>query len=119
MDRRTFLAGTGAVLLAAPLAAEAQPIPKVGLLGDVSWEPLRQGHRELGYVEGKNLTFDARRSEGRLERWPDLAVELARLKVHVIVSLGTPATLAAKQATTTIPVIMAAPERSSAAPIKW
>jgi len=94
-------------LLAAPLGAEAQPIPKVGLLGDVSWEPLRQGLRELGYVEGKNLTFDACRSEGRLERWPELAVELARLKVHVIVSLGTPATLAAKQATTTIPVIMA------------
>jgi len=113
------MAALAGSLLAAPLAVEAQPIPKVGLLGDVSWEPLRQGLRELGYVEGKNLTFDARRSEGRLERWPDLAVELARLKVHVIVSLGTPATLAAKQATTTIPVIMAAPERSSAAPIKW
>jgi len=92
--------------LAPPLVGDTQPMPKVGLLGDVSWEPLKQGLRELGYVEGKNLTFEAGRSEGRPARWPDFAVELGRLKVHVIVSLGTPATLAAKQSTTTIPVVM-------------
>ena len=95
-------------LLAVPLAVEAQPIPKVGLLGDASWEPLRQGLRELGYVEGKTLILELRRSEGRAARLPDLAHELVRANVHVIVSQGTPATFAAKRATATIPIVMAA-----------
>ncbi|MBI4245796.1 MAG: ABC transporter substrate-binding protein [Candidatus Rokubacteria bacterium] len=94
----------------APLVADAQPsatIPRIGLLGDVAWEPLRQGLRELGYVEGKNIVLESRRSEGRSERWADLAAELVRLKVDVIVIVGTPAALAAKRATTTIPIVMA------------
>jgi putative ABC transport system substrate-binding protein len=104
-SRRAFIASAIALLVSR--AAEAQSIARVGLLGDGSWEPLRQGLRDLGYVEGQNLVLEARRSEGRNERWPDLAAELVRLKVHVIVGSGTPATLAAKRATTTIPIVMA------------
>src|SRR5215471_3570525 len=96
------------LLFAAPLAAEAQPIPKVGLLGDASWEPLRQGLRELGYVEGKTLILELRQSEGRATRLPELAHELVRVNVHVIVSQGTPATFAAMRATATIPIVLAA-----------
>ncbi len=111
MDRRTFLAGTGAVLLAAPLAAEAQSsttTPRIGLLADAtSWEPLRLGLRDLGYVEGKSIALEERSSQGRSERFSDLASELVRLNVNIIVTWGTPATLAAKQATTTIPIVMA------------
>jgi len=95
----------------ASLAAEAQPattIWRIGLLTDFAWEPLRQGLRELGYVEGKDIVFELRRSHGRSDRWPALAAELVRLKVDVIVTQGTPGTLAAKQATTTIPIVMVA-----------
>ena len=108
MNRRAFLTGLGAIL-AAPLAVEAQPpttIARIGLLTDLDWEPLREALRDLGYVQGKNILFELRRSEGRSERWPELAAELVRLKVNVIVTQGTPATLAAKQATTTIPIVM-------------
>ena len=92
-----------------PLAAEGQPsttIARIGLLTDLVWEPLREGLRDRGYVEGKNIVFEVRRSDGRSERWPELAAELVRLKVGVIVTQGTPATLAAKQATTVIPIVM-------------
>jgi putative ABC transport system substrate-binding protein len=95
------------VLLAAPLAVGAQPMARIGLLGDSSWEPLRQGLRDLGYVEGKNVLFEDRRAGGHNERWPELAAELVRLNVQVIVTSGTPAALAAKRATTTIPIVMA------------
>src|ERR1700675_4233725 len=108
MDRRGFISMMAGGLLAAPLAAGAQPIPRIGLLGDSPWEPLQQGLHDLGYEEGKNIVFEVRRSEGRSERWPDLAAELVRLKVRLIVTVGTPATLAAKRATTTIPIVMAA-----------
>jgi ABC-type uncharacterized transport system substrate-binding protein len=97
----------GLTVLAAPLAAGAQPIPRIGLLGDLTWEPLKQGLGDLGYVEGKNIAFEDRRSGGRDERWPPLAAELVRLKVQVIVTSGTPAALAAKRATATIPIVMA------------
>jgi putative ABC transport system substrate-binding protein len=92
-----------------PLAAEGQPsttIARIGLLTDLDWEPLREGLRDRGYVEGKNIVFEVRRSDGRSERWPELAADLVRLKVGVIVTQGTPATLAAKQATTIIPIVM-------------
>src|SRR2546425_1594123 len=111
MDRRRFLSTTVAGLLAAPRAAEAQPsttIPRIGLLGDVtSWEPLRVGLRDLGYVEGKSIAFEERSSQGRNERFSGLASELVRLNVNIIVTWGTPATLAVKQATKTIPIVMA------------
>src|SRR5262245_17391630 len=108
MNRRAFVTGVGAVL-AASLGAEAQPsttTSRIGLLTDLAWEPLREALRDLGYVEGKNVVFELRRSDGRSEGWPELATELVRLKVDVIVTEGTPATLAAKQATTTIPIVM-------------
>ena len=108
MDRRAFITGVGAVLTA-PLAAEAQSsitISRIGLLTDLAWEPLREALRDLGYVEGKNIVFELRQSNGRSERWPELAAELVRLRVDVIVTQGTPATLAATQATRTIPIVM-------------
>jgi putative tryptophan/tyrosine transport system substrate-binding protein len=110
MDRRGFVAGTLGFLVA-PLAAKAQlrkTIPRIGLLADAtSWEPLRLGLRELGYVEGKSIAFDERSTQGRNEQFPEIASELTRLNVTIIVTWGTPATLAAKQATATIPIVMA------------
>ena len=118
MERRAFLAGTGAVLLAVPLSAEAQQAGKVhriGMLETTSMalnaanlEAFRQGLRELGYVEGRNYIIEYRSADGRSERFPDLAAELVRLKVDVILTRGTPAVMAAKSATGTIPVVMAA-----------
>jgi putative tryptophan/tyrosine transport system substrate-binding protein len=118
MDRRTFLASTSAVLFAAPLAAEAQPAGKVYCIGVLeptsmalnaaNLDAFRQGLRELGYVEGRNMRIEYRSADGRSERFPDLAAELVRLKVDVILTRGTPAVMAAKNATGTIPVVMAA-----------
>ena len=97
--------------LLTPLPVKAQSpttIPRIGLLADATpWEPLRVGLRDLGYSEGKSIAFEERGSQGRTERFPDLASELVRLNVSIIVTWGTPATLAAKQATTTIPIVMA------------
>jgi putative ABC transport system substrate-binding protein len=114
MDRRAFLAGTGAVLLAAPLAAEAQPAAKIARIGYLATNPtphlqeaFRQGLRDLGYVEGRNLVIEYRDAKGKLERLPALAAELVALKVDVILASGTPQTLAAKQATGTLPIVFA------------
>ncbi|HEX2332204.1 MAG TPA: ABC transporter substrate binding protein [Burkholderiales bacterium] len=65
-----------------------------------------QGMRELGYTEGKNLVIEARFADGKAERLPELAAELVRAKVDLIVSTGTPANLAARQATAAIPIVM-------------
>ena len=70
-------------------------------------EVFRQDLLDLGYVEGTNISIDYRYAEGRFERLPDLAAELARLNVDLILTLGVPPTRAAKQATTTIPIVMA------------
>jgi putative ABC transport system substrate-binding protein len=104
-------------LLAAPLVAEAQPaakVPRVGFLsgssqGDTSpaGEAFRDGLRALGYVEGRNIVFEYRYAQGRLDRYPDLAAELVRLPVDVIVAPGTAAALAAHKATATIPIVTA------------
>jgi putative ABC transport system substrate-binding protein len=86
---------------------QAGRIPRIGLLDYAPfWEPFRQGLRELGYVEGQNIILEYRRTEGRYDRLPDMAVEIAGLKVDVIVAYGTPATQAAKRATSTIPIVM-------------
>jgi len=100
------------------LAAEAQQPGKVYRVGVLDFVPatsnaanlsaLRQGLRELGYVEGQNLVIEYRSADGQAERFPGLAGELVRLKVDVIVTRGTPAALAAKHATQTIPIVMAA-----------
>ena len=119
MERRTFLTMAAGGLLAAPLAAEAQPEGKVWRIGmlwfgssieelpvRVRLDAFQQGLREQGYMEGRNVAFEHRYARGKYERLPDLAAELVRLKVDVIVTPGNPpATLAAKQATSTIPVV--------------
>jgi putative ABC transport system substrate-binding protein len=117
VDRRRFLGTVAGGLLAAPLAAEAQAPAKVSRIGFLSGqsptdlarqlEAFRQGLRELGYVEGRNIAIEYRFAEGQPERLPALAAELVRLKVDIIVTSGTPAPLAAKQATTTIPIVFA------------
>ncbi len=104
--------------LATPLAAGAQQAGKVWRIGMLSLgsptnsphilEAFRQQLRELGYVEGQNIVIEYRWAEGRAERLPDLAAELVGLKVDVIVAGGTPAPLAAKRASRTIPIVMAA-----------
>jgi putative ABC transport system substrate-binding protein len=116
IDRRAFLAGTGAALLATPLAAEAQQaakVPRIGALGgSPAFSPLREafleGLRDLGYVEGRTVVIEYRYDEDKLERLPASAAELVALKVDVIVTGSTPAALAAKRATTTIPIVFAA-----------
>jgi putative ABC transport system substrate-binding protein len=118
IDRRAFLAGTGAVLLAVPLASEAQQAGRVYRIGMLETRSIvlnaanidafRHGLLELGYKEGQNLEIVYRSSDGRDERFPGLASELVRLQVDLIVTRGTPAALAAKRATQTIPVVMAA-----------
>ena len=118
MDRRVFVATLAGGLLAAPLAAAAQPagkVPRVGYLTAGShadqgrqrrFEAFRQGLRDLGYVEGQNIAIESRWAEGKDDRYPALAANLVRLKVDVIVAVGGAASRAAQQATRTIPIIM-------------
>jgi putative ABC transport system substrate-binding protein len=107
----------GAGALAAPLVTFAQQPAKVARVGylqpvtpqnDTSpfLEDFRQGLRELGYVEGRNLRLEVRWGEGKLERMPLLAAELVRLNVDVIVAVSSPSVIAAKEATRTIPIVM-------------
>jgi putative ABC transport system substrate-binding protein len=105
------------VLLVLGVIAHAQQptkVPRTGFLSTVSLssvaartESFRQGLRELGYVEGKNITIEWRDAEGKLDRLSERAVELVRLKVDVIVTAGPPSTRATKEATVTIPIVMA------------
>jgi putative ABC transport system substrate-binding protein len=121
VTRRVFigsLAGSGAVLLAAPLAAEAQQAGKgwrIGMLDTTSaavnvanLTAFRQGMKEFGYVERQNFVIEYRSADGRPELFPDLANELLRSKVDVIVTRGTPAVKAAANASRTVPIVMAA-----------
>jgi putative ABC transport system substrate-binding protein len=115
--RRAFITLIGGAA-AWPLAARAQLTGKVYRIGilevssaalnEANLDAFRQGLRELGYVEGKNLIIEYRSSDGRAERFAELARELVALKVDLIVTRGTPAVEAAARATTTIPVVMAA-----------
>src|SRR3990172_1831051 len=105
-----------AVLFALSLPAEPQQpkkVPRIGFLATVSpstisdrVEAFRQGLRELGYVEGKNIVIEWRYAEGKADRLPGLAAELVRLKVDLIVTAGSPVTRSAKEATSTIPIVM-------------
>jgi putative tryptophan/tyrosine transport system substrate-binding protein len=119
MERRTFLAGTGAVLFAAPLAAEAQQVGKIYRIGHLAiagptdtpppppanWESFQQGLRELGYVEGQNIAFEHRYAHGRFDLFPGLAADLVRLQVDIIFARGPQAVTAAKNATRAIPIV--------------
>ncbi len=97
-------------LLAGPLPAEAQETGKVYRIGYLSVSPvhrvLRQRLRELGYIEGQNLVIEWRSAKGKRDLYPELAAELVRLKVDLIFTVGPHATRAAKQATSTIPIVM-------------
>jgi putative tryptophan/tyrosine transport system substrate-binding protein len=104
-------------LLVAPLAAEAQQqgkVPRIGILTPAFeastplWEAFRQGLRDLGYEEGKNIILEYRFAAGQNERLPELAAELVRLKVEIIVADGGVATAAAQHATGTIPIVFPA-----------
>ena len=113
--RRAFLATLAGGVLAAPRIADAQQPGKVYRLGYLSagsgtlrspyTTAFRQGLRELGWVEGQNIVIEYRWAEGRFDRLPDLAAELVRLKVDVIVGVPTSGALAAKNATRTIPIV--------------
>jgi putative ABC transport system substrate-binding protein len=104
-------------LLVPPVVVEAQPparVHRLGFLGSAApsgyahlVDALRQGLSDLGYVEGKNLVIEYRWADGKYDRLPDLARQLVRQRVDLIVTHGTPGSLAAKQATTTIPIVMA------------
>jgi putative ABC transport system substrate-binding protein len=116
MKRREFITLLGGAVAAWPLAVRAQQqrIRRIGVLDTQSSklnapniDALRRGLRELGYVEGKDLVLEYRSADGQGERFPKLATELVDLRVDVIVTHGTPAVLAAKNATSTIPIIMA------------
>jgi putative ABC transport system substrate-binding protein len=115
IDRRTFLGALVSGVLAAPLAAEAQPAGKVYRIGYLEtgvvrprpWEAFRERLRELGYVDGQTVAFEARWADGQLDQLLKLATELVRLKVDVVVTAGSPAARAAKNATTSIPIVMA------------
>jgi ABC-type uncharacterized transport system substrate-binding protein len=113
--KRLAVALFSLALFAVPLGAEAQPAGKVhriGILATIdstwqagSWGPFRQALHELGYVEGRNLVVEYRSAEGRAERMPALATELVKLKVDVIFAVTTAGALAARNATTMIPIV--------------
>src|SRR5437016_14569718 len=118
MERRTFMAMLTGGIVVASLSAEAQQATKIARIGFLSLnqganallhEAFRQGLRDLGYVEGRNVVIEYRDAEGKLERLPARAAELVALKVDVIVASGTTlAARVAKEATRTIPIVFAA-----------
>ena len=110
-----ILAVVAAIALSGVVSEAQQPakVPRIGFLGatysstnSARIEGFRQGLRELGYLEGKNIVIEYRWAEGKPERLPDLAAELVRLKVDIIVTAGPAATRPAKEATSTIPIVM-------------
>jgi putative ABC transport system substrate-binding protein len=115
MDRRTFIGGVaGGVVAGFAARAQTEKVYRIGILESIpatqnaaNLDALRKGLRELGYVEGRNLVIEYRSADGRAARFPDLASELVHLDVDLIVTRGTPAAKAAKNATKTIPVVMA------------
>ena len=118
MQRREFITLLGGAAAAWPLAARSQPskVVRIGALyigladAESFKKELRDGLRELGYVEGQNIAFEFRSAEGKLDRLPELASELVRLNVDLIVALYVPSALAAKQATREIPIVIIAAE---------
>jgi len=108
-----IVAMTLGILTSLPAADTQQlgRIPRVGVLSpsaDFCLNAFRQGLRELGYIEGRNISLEYRSADGRVDRLPDLAAELVRLKVDVMVTITPPGVRAAKQATSTIPIVMGA-----------
>ena len=126
--RRGLILATALGVLAVPFLAASQPSQRVYRVGHLAAggrtpdgappRPLREGLRELGYLEGKNVAYEARFAEGRMERLPDLAAELVRLKVDVLVAQGGLAVVAARQATSTIPIVIGLPAGDAVA-MRW
>jgi len=116
MTRREFMSLLGSAAVVWPLAARAQQskVARIGALyigladAESFKNELQEGLRELGYVEGQNIAFEFLSAEGKLDRLPELAAELVRLKADVIVALYVPCALAAKQATRDIPIVIIA-----------
>ena len=117
MRRREFITLAGGALAAWPLVVHAQQakVARAGFLGLVSASghaarsaAFRRGLRELGWIEGKNIVIESRWAEGNYDRLPELADELVRLKVDVLVTHGAAGSLAAKRATSTIPIVVTA-----------
>jgi putative ABC transport system substrate-binding protein len=115
IGRRELLAAIGGVAAAAwPITAHAQQarkIPRIGVLWPnppAMFDFMRQGLKDFVYVEGQNISFEFRWAEGKLDQLPELAAELVRLQVDVIVTLAPQATLAARHATQTIPIVFVA-----------
>src|SRR5262245_37066026 len=114
MDRRAFITLVGGSILGAPFVVEAQQraaVPRVGILRldsppQLGHAEFVQGLRELGYIEGRNIALEIRWAEDRPERLPDLAAELVRRKVDVIVTHGIPGIRAARDSSGTIPIVM-------------
>ena len=116
MERRTFLALVSGGFLTAPLAAEAQPAGKIYQVGILSYialdelqgslATLRQSLRQLGYLEGLNIAYEVRTASGKLERLAELAADLVRRKVDGIFAIAPLAIRAARQATSTVPIVM-------------
>lgn len=115
--RRNILAALGAGLFSAPLSSFAQAQGKIWRVGFLAprrpanldadaYGAFARGMRELGYIEGKNLVIEYRFADGNMGKLPELAAEIARLKVDVIVTAGTPSTRAAQKATATVPIVM-------------
>jgi putative ABC transport system substrate-binding protein len=116
MDRRTFLGTAAGALAGLPTshASAASPVRRVGMLFPVdvaatNTASLRDALQQLGYVDGSNVAFVVRSADGRIERLPELARELVRQRVDIIVTGGSEATQAAKQATTAIPIVFSGP----------
>jgi len=116
-NRRKLIVAIGAAAFVSPLSSFAQPATKVWRIGILTpfsndgadaglFESFRQGMRKLGYEPGRNIAYEERWAEGKLERMPGFAAELAGLKPDVIFVAGTPGVLALKKATTTIPIVM-------------
>src|SRR5881296_3209989 len=118
MIQKVLCFGLGVILLAFSFPANAQQpkkIPRIGFLGNSTAVleanligPFREGLRDLGYIEGKNISIEYRWAEGKYERFPDLIAELIALKVDVVVIAGTPATQAYQKARTSIPLVVVA-----------
>ena len=115
MRRREFISLLGGAAAIWPLAVRAQQkLPTIGFVGGLrsnysQWiADFAQRLRELGWVDGRTVAIEPRWAEGRDERYGDIAAELVRLKMDVIVAMGTPATVAAKEATSAVPIIFVA-----------
>jgi putative ABC transport system substrate-binding protein len=111
-NRRAFIGHAAASLLVVPTATFAQQnqkVPRIGVLANsesAAWDGFRRGLLDLGYIDGRNVTMMWRWADGKVDRYPALAAELVHMQADLIVTSSTPATLAAKQATSSIPILM-------------